>query len=287
MIDLIRDLDAFVGGELARILSSVCVILLAFVLNRLNIRYRTKAAERSRERIEQNRQQMVLIKNAILLSALAIIIVIWASKIAGVAISLSAFAVALVISTKELLMCLTGYGLYAMSRPFHVGDHVEVMGVQGLVTDVDLLSFTLSETNASYQVIGRTTTLPNSMLLTAPVTNNLGMGAYVFEDLRIAVPYDVDREACAQAAITAGSEVTKEWDEAARLHLELLSSRSLLRSPSSKTRVIWEPVDTKQHWLVVRFITPVARREKTAQEILRLFWEKFGSELITPAQRSA
>lgn len=276
---MISNLNQFLGGELVRILSSALIVIAAMVLNHLNVRYQTSPT-RAQSKRGHGRQQLVLIKNVIILSAVCFIIMIWATKIAGVALSLSAFAVALVISTKELIMCITGYTMFAMSRPFNVGDHIEISGVQGLVVDVDLLNLTLSETNGSHQITGKNIILPNSVLLTAIVTNHLGLGAFVIGSVRLAVPYAVNRNELSQLAIDITTEICEPWSKESLLHFQRLGSRALLEAPSNKVEIFWEASDTKQHWVEIRFLVPAAKEEQVSQQIQNQIWIQYGPELI-------
>lgn len=271
-------LQEMLGGELGRILSTIVVIAAAMIFNHLNVRYQTSAA-RMQSKPTQGRQQLVLIKNVIILSAVLLVVVIWATKIAGVALSLSAFAVALVLSTKEIIMCITGYILYVMSRPFSVGEHIELHGAKGIVTDVGLLNLTLSETNKSHQITGKTIILPNSVLLTAVVTNNHGLGTFVIGSVRLAVPYDTDRDALNKVAIDVTTRLCEPWFSASYSHFQRLGSQSLLDTPSHEIHVFWEPVDTKQHWFEVRFLAPVAQQESIAQQIQYQIWKQYSTTL--------
>lgn len=275
---MISSLNTFFGGELVRIVSSIVVIIVAIFLNHLNVRYQTSPA-RAQAKRGQGRQQLVLIKNVIILAAVSFIVMIWATKIAGVAISLSAFAMALVLSTKELIMCITGYTMFAMSRPFNVGDHIELSGVQGLVVDVDLLNITLSETNGSHQITGKTIVLPNSVLLTAVITNHFGLGAYVVGTLRIAVPYATPRAEFTDIATRIATRICEPWANDSLRHFQRLGSRALLEAPSNKIEVLWEPVDTKQHWVEIRFLVPAAQQEAVSQQIQNQIWQEYGAQL--------
>lgn len=275
---MLSSLNQFLDGEFGRIIASIGVIVAAMILNHLNVRYQAAAA-RTQNKRGQGRQQLVLVKNVIILSAVSLIIMIWATKIAGVAISLSAFAVAMVLSTKELIMCITGYMMFALSRPFNVGDHIKLSGAQGLVVDVDLLNITLSETNASHQITGRIVVLPNSLLLTSIVTNYVGLGRYVIGSTRIAVPYATNRHELTQLAMAIATTICEPWASSSELHFQQLGSRALLETPSNTVEVIWEPVDTKQHWMEIRYLVPASKQEQVSQNIQNQIWDQYGAEL--------
>ena len=123
-------------------------------------------------------------------------ILIWAPQLLTFAISIAAFAVALVVATKEMILCLTGAIMRATSQPFKVGEWVTVDDVTGEVIDLDAFSFRLQEVDMegkTYQFTGRTITIPNSKLFTSNIVNANFFKAYIFEDVRVAVQYtDVD-----------------------------------------------------------------------------------------------
>ncbi|KWU24756.1 hypothetical protein AS149_31930 [Burkholderia cenocepacia] len=277
-------MQPLLSGELGRLATTVLVIAGAFALHWLNVRYLVRKSERDireheaagvggRKGQERLRRQVVLTKNALVLIAVLLIVTIWATKIAGVALSLAAFASAVVLSGKELIMCCTGYALYALARPYGVGDYIEINGVAGRVIDVDLFSTTLAEIATAHQLTGRSVTFPNSLLLTQAVRNQTATGEYVVNLLRVAVPYDCDRTRCEAAAIAAGQAVCKTWLKEADRHLRRIEEEAFIDLPSSEVKVLWESDDTYKHWLVIRFACPIQLRVTAEQDILRRFWK--------------
>src|SRR5690606_14350724 len=96
-------INSLFGGEFLRVLATLMVIGAAIGANRLSVRYMSrKAEEGAHSYSERSRQRHVLIKNSVFLFAALAICTIWATLIAGVALSLAAVATALVISAKEL-----------------------------------------------------------------------------------------------------------------------------------------------------------------------------------------
>ena len=68
-----------------------------------------------------------------------------AGEIQEFAFSLAAAAVALVIGTKELIMCFLGGVLKMGSRAFRIGDRIEVNGLRGDVVDMNFFTTTVFE----------------------------------------------------------------------------------------------------------------------------------------------
>ncbi|MNR71544.1 Small-conductance mechanosensitive channel [compost metagenome] len=274
-----RHIQEFFTGEIGRIAATLLIVVAAVAIHRLNMRYLSSDAAKRDIGQEKLRSRVVAIKNVMMLAAIFAIGAIWASKIAGVALSLAAFAGAMVLSAKELIMCGTGYLLHSISRPYRVGDFIEVNGVAGRVIDVDIFCTTVAETAAANQLTGRALTFPNSALLTSPVRNHSATGEFVINLLRIAVPYEADRERCEEAAIKAGTEVCRPWMQQADAHFRRIEESAFLDLPSSRVKVLWEPHDVKQHWMVVRFASPISQRVSATQDIQRGFWKLMASEL--------
>lgn len=101
--------------------------------------------------------------------------IIWLSELRFVALSVAAFAVALVIATREYIQCILGSLYLTLMRLFHVGDWIQLGTHCGEVTRSDWLTTQLREVDIaskSYQYTGATLTLPNSFLVTQVLVNH-------------------------------------------------------------------------------------------------------------------
>lgn len=124
------------------------------------------------------------------------LVLIWAPQLQTFALSLTAVAVAVVLITKELLMCLTGGFLRASSKPFKVGDWITVDGFSGEVMSITATMTLLEKidmTKGVYDHTGETLQIPNSRFLTANVENLNFNKKYIYHSFNITVPYtDMD-----------------------------------------------------------------------------------------------
>ena len=112
------------------------------------------------------------LRNLLLVVALIGLAMIWAPQLRTFALSLTAFAVAMVVAMKELILCLSGSALRTFSRIYSVGDYVEIGGRRGEVLDHSLLVTRLKEFEAaegSFEETGREIILPHSLLFSSPV----------------------------------------------------------------------------------------------------------------------
>ncbi len=131
------------------------------------------------------------IKNGILLLILIGLILIWAPQLRTLALSLAAVAVAFVVATKEMILCLSGAFMRISTRPFAVGDWITIDNMSGEVIDVNAFSIKLQKLDVagkSYQLTGPTIEIPNSRLLTSAV-ENLTLGkSWIYHDVRMVIP---------------------------------------------------------------------------------------------------
>jgi small-conductance mechanosensitive channel len=173
--------------------TSLILIAAIAILRRFLIKYVRKDDEIMSK---DQRRWVIRIKNASVGVMLVGLILIWAPQLHTFALSITAFAVALVVATKEMILCLTGAFMRATSSSFKVGEWITIDGVTGEVVDLDAFSFRLQEVDMAgktYQFTGRTITIPNSKLFTNNVENANFFKAYIFEDVRVGVQFtDID-----------------------------------------------------------------------------------------------
>lgn len=159
-----------------RAILSLCVVAIAIcircALDRLWVR-RARGAVR-----HQRRVTMRLCANAIMA---VVLLALWIAQLQTLVLSLAAVMVAVVIATKELIMCAAGAVLRVGGHLFRVGDRIEVRGMHGEVIDHGMFSTTLLELPAAgvgHRGTGRTFVLPNSAFLTEAVRIEAGARRY-------------------------------------------------------------------------------------------------------------
>lgn len=225
------------------------------------------------------RGKLVWTQNLIRLLALIAIVVIWASKIAGAIVSLAALVGALLLVHKELLMCISGYGLIMFTRPYKIGDYIEVGSQSGRVIDINMFSTLLSETSSVNQLTGKTVSFPNSLLYSTAVRNVSATGTFIVSLYRMAVPLNTNFDLAEECAIKAAHQVTAAWQALADEHLRGIESDGFLDLPSSRPKVLWESPNEKHHALTIRFACPMVERVTAEQDLFRLFWRLYRQQL--------
>ncbi|MFV0449184.1 MAG: mechanosensitive ion channel family protein [Vibrio sp.] len=140
---------------------------------------------------EEQRKWMSRTKNGAFTVTVIVLFMLWQSEISQFALSVTAIAVAIVVASKEIILCFTGSIQRASSRSFRIGDWIEVGSISGEVIEHNMMATVIQEIalqKAHYHYTGKTATLPNSMFFIHPVKNLNFMKRYVFHDITIVVP---------------------------------------------------------------------------------------------------
>jgi small-conductance mechanosensitive channel len=256
--------------ELGRLIATILIIILGVALGRF-LQKHARRRSLSAQDVARGRGNVVLIKNIVGGICLLLIATIWATTIAGVALSLAAVAGALLLVSKEFLANILGSALLAISRPYRVGDFIDIDHTRGRVLDTDLMVTKLAETLEGHQLTGRIAVLPNSLLLTRPVKNLTATGAYVVNLLNVVVERNEDLLFLETALLSAARDVCTPWLAEANQHLQHMESIELIDLPSAEPRVLVQLNCAEESTLSLRYACRPNDRVKVEQEILRRY----------------
>ena len=252
-------------------LASLLIVMVVLALRSAGL----QALRRSKLEIDDQLRWRTQIRNVTVAVVLLSVTVVWAQELRAVAISVAAIAAALVLATKEFIMCLMGSTLRASGGSFRVGDRIEVAGVRGDVLDIGPLTTTVLEVGPGqsiHQRTGRKVTLPNSVFLTQAVTNETMSDDYVLHVLRVPLATDVDWPAARDKLAAIADERCAQYVDATRRALAQASPGGLGGHLIGADPVVYlELPDPGRVELLLRFPTPASLRGSIAQQILRRF----------------
>ncbi|MEK9726111.1 MAG: mechanosensitive ion channel family protein [Rhodospirillaceae bacterium] len=185
--------------------------------------------------VEHRRRIVSNVKNGLFVLVVIGLAFVWAPALHSFAISLAAFAVAIIIASKEVILCLSGTLVKFTTGSFRVGDWIEVGGQRGEVIDQDLMSTTLQELGhgaTAYEFTGKTVLLPNSVFLSSPVKNERFHKRYVIHEFTVTVEAHVDLEPVIAAAVAVIRAETADGETVARRYRALIESRASIKLPA-------------------------------------------------------
>ena len=218
-------------------ISSVILIVTVLVVKKLLLR---AVLRLDSQQPEVRRRWVVNIRNAALVALMIGLIMIWATPLRTLAVSFIALAVAVVIATKELILCVSGSVVRATSKSYAVGDRIEIATKRGDVVDQNLFTTTLLEIGpgqSSHQYTGRAIVIPNSLLLNTPLINETFTHDYVLHVFCIPLTAGDDWQTAEQILLEAAQIECGPFLEQARMYMKNIESQHGLDSPTVAPRV--------------------------------------------------
>ena len=233
------------------------------------------------------RKWISLVRNLTVVLIFIGLLLVWSIELSKFALSFAAFALAIVIASKEVIMCLTG-GLYrTMTRPFDTGDWIEVGDIRGEVLQEGFMDTILHELSPagdqSHDYTGHIITMPNSMILSHNIINLNIRKKYVFHTFAIAVAsleYLHPKEDLAFLVDTIQTEWTA-YDEDATKYWTMVRRHMALdiRKPDPQVRM--HTTDLAQILFDVRLLCPRAEALFIEQRITTRFMSRIRDRIDT------
>lgn len=263
-------LDSAVSG---RLLSSLALGVLFIVIYSIS----SAAIRRTDwETPESQRRWLVMIRNVAVLLFLLCLVVVWAAQLRTLALSVVGFAVAIVLVTKELIMCATGSFVRSSSGIVRIGDRIEFKGLRGEVIDLSVLTTRIMEIGPghdSQQMTGRVLIVPNSIFLTEAVFNENLTSMFGVHSLIVPLPVEADWRTAEQNLLQAAEEICSPYLDSARRHIGHLNQRQGIDVPSVEPRVGIRLANPKEIHLILRFPYRARQKSLLEQSILRRYLE--------------
>lgn len=234
---------------------------------------------------ELRRRWLVQWRNGLVLLFLVGFVMIWGEELRTLALSIVAIAVAFVVATKELILCITGTLLKTGSRSFDIGDRIQVKDFRGDVIDQNLLATTILEVGPgklTHQRTGRMTVIPNALFVSEAVINESFTQEYVLHVFIVPFKREENWQAARVAFEGAAQRHCEPFLNNARRHMVRFSRQRGLDAPPVEPRVTLQVPTAGEIHLVVRM--PVKARERNALE-QTILTEVFANNDFSPASK--
>ncbi|MGQ0556242.1 MAG: mechanosensitive ion channel domain-containing protein [Nitrospiraceae bacterium] len=252
-------------------LKSLILLLFLIIVRALAVRW---IAGNPTLSMESKRRWVVTTRNSVVFAFLIGLVIIWAHELQAFAVSLVALAAAMVLATKELILCWSGAALRVGGKVYAVGDRIQIAGYRGVVLDHDVFATKLLEIGpgqSAHLYTGRVAVFPNSLLFTNTLIKENPDQEYGLYTLMVPIKADDDwRKAECTLMEAAKAECAPFMEEAVR-QMKLLEQANLLEAPSPEPRITIQLPDSGKIHLVLRFPAPDRGRSRIEQAILRRY----------------
>ncbi|MGJ8688275.1 MAG: mechanosensitive ion channel domain-containing protein [Gammaproteobacteria bacterium] len=267
---------------LSLIISTALLVLTILIARALSSRF----IKRQVDSLELRRRWLVQSRNGLLMLMMLGLVLIWGEELRTLALSIVAIAVAFVVATKELIMCITGSILKAGAGSFSIGDRIQIKDFRGDVIDQNLLATTILEVGPgklTHQRTGRMAVIPNALFVSEPVINESFTHDYVLHVFTVPFKRDDDWRGAQKAIVESARRQCTPFLEEVRRYMNRVSTSRGLEAPSVDPRVTMQvPVAGEIH-LIVRVPVKSGQRGFIEQAIMA---EVFQNNDYLPKDRS-
>lgn len=215
------------------------------------------------------------VKNLVWVLIILGLVMIWAPQLRTVALSLAAFVVAIVIATKEVILCFMGAFMRVSTAPFRMGDWISIDGIAGEVVDINPFSAKIHELeveSGTYAFTGRVVQVPNSRYFSVPIINLSALKHYKVHIFTVSLQ---DERMNAAELIVALREIAAKHTAALREDATQARSRisrnSSIPLPDPAAQVTYMPGDFNNQRFTVRTFLPTRSALAIASAITEEF----------------
>ena len=207
-------------------------IILSWWLHRL-----IDSSEGQYETLVQHRQS---IHRWVNWSTIGVLLLVWFAQVQNVLISFVAIAAALVVATKDVILCVMGGFYLRFSHAFSVKDRIEIHGIRGFVLEIGVLYTRVLEIGPekeSQQTTGSIITIPHSLLLSHPLKNESFFAGYSIKSFTFHVPKTIELEEAEIFLKKVADDIVAPYQEIAQKEIVDFCKASGLALPAVNARI--------------------------------------------------
>jgi small-conductance mechanosensitive channel len=256
-------LSAESGRKLVVTLGLIALVLLARSVLRWIVNTAMRSTRLARARFWA-RQAISLIAALVLVIGL---LSIWFDDPSRLATAIGLVTAGLAFALQKVVTALAGYIVIIRGKTFGVGDRIVMGGVRGDVVALDFTQTTIMEMGQpppvqrddpamwikSRQYTGRIVTVSNARVFDTPVYNYTREFPYLWGELTIRTPYEVDRDRVERLLLDIAERHTATLQQLGDEDRRELARRYLMRDSSVTPRVYFR-IDERALEIALRFI---------------------------------
>lgn len=252
-----------------RLTLTVAIVVCAMLVRGLI----TRRIRRTREILTPSDRRIISTAHVCaVLVMICTVLMLWLPQIQEFILSITAIALAIVIATKELSLCLLGAVVARSSRAFAIGDWISVSTHFGEVIERRFFTTTIQEIDTqSYTYSGRTAVIPNCLFLSCTVVNQNFLRRYQFHSFSITIEPDafpIDAEEQLQLRIEA---LTSHFSETAQRYHKVLEQRSGIDIREARPLIEFSTNDTAKLVTTLTVFCPTDEIPSLEKAMMREF----------------
>ncbi|MFC1809356.1 mechanosensitive ion channel family protein [Candidatus Omnitrophota bacterium] len=234
-------------------------------------------------RIKDLRVRHVVRKNIIYILNILIflyIFFIWIQNINSLTIFLSVISAGIALALQEALLCIAGWFLILVRRPFEVGDRIEMNGVKGDVIDIRFIQTSLLEIGNwvdADQSTGRIVTVPNSAVFKKELYNYNRGFEYIWNEINIVVTFESDWNRAKEIMLQHGMKEAEAKEATFKRRINQMTKSYMIHF-EKLTPIVYVNIKDSGVQLSLRYLTEAKKRRSTQDELCRAILNEFEQE---------
>ena len=208
------------------------------------------------------------------------LVIIWAQQLHGIGTFLGILGAAIALSLQEALLCIVGWVLIVIRKPYDIGDRVEMDGAIGDVIDIRVFQTSLLEVgnwvNAD-QSTGRVINIANSAMFRSKVSNYTKGFPFIWNELTTLVTFDSDWKRAKEIVIQEAVKEAHKVEREVRRHIQAMQRRYAI-SYTNLTPTVYTRIESSGVALTLRYLTPVRNRRGSSHKMSESILEAFTRE---------
>ncbi len=205
---------------------------------------------------------------------------IWLRDVQQIAFFLGFVGAGVAFALQEPLLCIVGWVLIIVKKPFDIGDRIEVDGTIGDVIDISIFHTTMIEVGnwvEADQSTGRIVSMPNSKACRRSIFNYTKGFPFIWNELKTVVTFESDWKRAKEIILKQAQEEAEKIEAEVRRQITAMQGRYAIRykrlSPIVYTSIVGHGVA-----LTLRYLSPVRHRRATGHLIAEGILDGFASE---------
>jgi small-conductance mechanosensitive channel len=216
---------------------------------------------------------------------------VWFKDFKHYATILGIASAGLAIALRDPIANLAGWFFIIGRKPFILGDRIQVKENIGDVVDIGLFRFSIIEINnwaKGDETTGRIIHLPNSLVMTSPVSNYSTGFEFIWDELPVRVTFESDWEKAKGILKKIATKHAEKLSADAKRKIRRAAKDYMINTPTLEPMVRTQ-VDDSGVLLILRFlVSPYDRRytqELIWEDILREFKKCNDVDFAYPTER--
>ena len=202
---------------------------------------------------------------------------IWMGQIENLGVFLGIVGAGVALSLQETLVCIAGWLLLVVRRPFDIGDRIEIDGRIGDVIGISVFQTSMLEVGnwiRADQSTGRMLIIPNSMIIRHAVYNYTKGFPFVWDEFSTVVTFESDWQE-AERLMLAKAEVEAEKIEGeVKRRIKRMQERYAIRY-EQLSPIVYTSIADNGVMLTLRYLAPARMRRTVNHRISRNVLQEF------------